>query len=332
MDIAARKDEHWPSAWDYAPGLGELSGGLMRPTVFMLDFKMDSKDGPHLCRLAVDDQKSDKVLSSAIFGQAIFSSSGTDVLLTAYPTIQDGRRLGLIYCTSKPSAIYRASIEKNCGGEVADKEAVTKNAWMPRSWTRLSSRGVSARSPRSLGSEDPCIWLQCEEGGAHKHCDALVSCSDGQVTVEIPVVSVPDAMTGWAGLYSDTQLPKSCLLRNGYLFVADTIQGCTKVLIGYEIGSKRNPTILTPMAGELNLSQTAREKSLIWSYKLLCTDGDNTIVAVRSSSLYPDQLLVGALEQDWTKVKWTIIRNMKTQWEDDRGERKCINLLKYLTD
>jgi acylaminoacyl-peptidase len=295
----------------------------MRPTVFLLDFKLDSEDEPHLGRLAVDENESNRTLSSAMFGQAIFSSTGKDVLLTAYPTIQDGRRLGLIYCTSKPSAIYCTSIEKDCGGKVGDNEAVTMNAWKPRTWTRLSSPGVSARSARSIPGQDRCIWLQCEEGGAHKHCDALVSYSQEQGTIEIPVFSVPDETTGWAGLYSDTQLPRSCLLRKGALFVTDTIRGCVKVLIAYEFGSKSTPSILTPISGELDLSQTAREKSLIWSYKLLCTDGDSRLVAVRSSTLHPDQLLLGSLQQDGISVRWTIVRDLGTQWEQDKGEKSC---------
>lgn len=305
----------------------------MRPAVFLLRFNSGSTEEPQLSQLAVEKEKSDTTLTSAIFGQAVFSSTGKDVFVTAYPTLQDGRRLGLIYCTNKPSAVYRASVEEGSGGRVGDKDAVARHPWTPQRWTRLSSPGISARSPRATKGPQECIWLQCEEGGAHRDCDSLASYSHGQVRVEIPIVSTLVPQTDyWAGLYCDTRLPRSCTLKEGRIVVADTISGCSTIIVSHPLGSTSVPINLTPAGDDIALVQTARERSLIWSYKLLCTDGERALVAVRSSSLQPEQVLLGTLEQDGTKANWLIVRRLGQQWEQEEGEKNLPLCRKVLTD
>lgn len=167
VDIASRKTKDSFNDWEYKPGLGEQAASLVQPTIYLLNFNLSSGEEPTLSRLAIDDTETDQSLSTSLFGQAVFSSTGEDIFVTAYPTLLDGRRLGVAFCTNYPSIVYKASVEKDSGGKIGDKDAIAENLWHPHKWTRLSSAGFSARSPRSLGEENDCFFLQSESGGAH---------------------------------------------------------------------------------------------------------------------------------------------------------------------
>ena len=255
------------------------------------------------------------MLSTALFGQAVFSTSGKDIYVTAYPTLLDGRRLGIVYCSNRPAVVYRASVGESRGVKVGDKEAEAERAWVPDEWTRLSLSGYSARSPRARAGQDGCFWLQSEEGGAHRDCDSLFS----QAGVEIPIQATPDVSTGWPGLYVD-QLRRSCLLEKVQGLATDSIWGSRKAIVLHRFGSNTAPTLLTPLDDALALDQTPEERGLPWSYTLLCTDDVDTLVAVRSSPLHPQQLLVGKLDEKGSSIDWVIARRFAEEWQDDKGE------------
>lgn len=318
VDISSRKSKDTLNDWEYKPGLGEQTGGMVQPTIFLLRFNLSNNEGPTLSKLSAKEDGSDQALSTAIFGQAVFSSTGKDILVTAYPTLLDGRRLGVTFCTNYPSIVYRASIEKGSGGKIDDKDAIANNPWYPQKWLRLSMTGFSARSPRSVGVEGDCFFLQSEEGGAHRDCDALVYSTKGQMRIEVPFQQCPDRSTRWAGLYSDAQLPRSCLLNTLGGLVTDTILDCSKIIILIKFESQSAPIDLTPTAQDLE--QSAIEKKFLWNYRVLCTDGEDTILAVRSAPQHPDQLLVGVVEPDGNKAKWSIIHRIASQWEKEKGK------------
>jgi acylaminoacyl-peptidase len=151
VDISARKGEGSLGDWEYRAPLGEKFGGQAEPSVFLLHFSITDSGAARVLRLAAPVNSSDPALRSALLGQAVFSSSGKAIYLTAYPTLPDGRRLGIIYCSNRPAVVYKIATEEMRGEDVKDEEdgSSTAKVWRPRSWTRLSASGSSARSPRS---------------------------------------------------------------------------------------------------------------------------------------------------------------------------------------
>ncbi|UZJ54196.1 hypothetical protein CBS101457_003516 [Exobasidium rhododendri] len=302
VDIISRKEGSGLQDWEYQAPLGEKFGGQIRPTVFLLKLHLQTGEGAKLQCLAVPSGGDDRELSSALLGQAVFSSSGKAIFLTAYPTLQDGRRLGIIYCSNRPAAIYRIMVEESVRGDEGDKDAAQFSVWTPQTWSRLSATGFSARSPRSKAERDTCFWLQSEEGGAHRDCDAIISSDEsGKTREEIPIQSTPSKSSGWPGLFVD-QLRGSCLLQKVGGMATDTIWGSRKTIVLHLFQSNSTPIDLTPLGSTLSIYQSEKEEEQVWSYTLLCTDGEDTIIASRSSPTQPQQILVGVLQSTARKV------------------------------
>ncbi|KAJ2939170.1 hypothetical protein O0L34_g8482 [Tuta absoluta] len=84
-------------------------------------------------------------------GQARFSPDGASVVGVAWET--EPNRLGLIFCTNRPSYIFQLTLDGTM--------------------TKLSSAGLAVRSPRFTPCGD-LIWLQRAADGPHHACHAIV--------------------------------------------------------------------------------------------------------------------------------------------------------------
>lgn len=311
VDIASRKSHDGLQAWEYRAPLGEKFAGQIEPSVFLIQFNVKSRGELRICCLAAAKDEKDAAISTALFGQAVFSSSGKEVYLTAYPTLLDGRRLGIIYCSNRPSVIFKAPIDFAAGGSIKDADAVKNKLWHPSEWSRLSSLGFSARNPRAK-STGGCIWLQAEQGGAHNDCDSLVSSdSKGTITEEISIVDIPDLKSPFPGLYA-TSLKRSCVMDKSQMIMLDTIWGSNRAVVAHQVGSKLLPSAIS--------QATASQDTPLWSYAFLCSDGSDTVLATRSSPLHPQQVVIATISSVKDDMDWKVVYDAASQWRDEQGE------------
>ena len=155
-------------SYEYRPQLGSAYIGKFYPKVFQLNFNLASESGSSAQLYSIDPDlvaKQDS-LRDPILSQAIFSPNGDQVLLTAYPALIDGRRLGLGACSNRPSIVYSingnaSEDQKNNSSEekeASSNNSIIKNAlnWKPQNWHRLSREGESGRAP-AVASKDKCV-------------------------------------------------------------------------------------------------------------------------------------------------------------------------------
>ncbi|XP_030022187.1 acylamino-acid-releasing enzyme isoform X2 [Manduca sexta] len=88
-------------------------------------------------------------------GQVRFTPDGLGVVGVAWPT--EPRRLGLIFCTNRPSFIFALTLDGNL--------------------KKLSKEGVSVRSPR-FSPNGELVWLQRLADGPHHACHQIIRMQD----------------------------------------------------------------------------------------------------------------------------------------------------------
>ncbi|XP_028174250.1 acylamino-acid-releasing enzyme-like isoform X1 [Ostrinia furnacalis] len=127
-------------------------------------------------------------------GQVVFAPDGESVVGVAWET--EPRRLGLKFCTNRPSYIF----------------SLTNDGTMKK----LSSEGMAVRSPR-FSPEGDLVWLQRTTGGPHHACHALVMMKKGQsevsTIIDIVDTEIQIANGSFHGLYCQA-LPERCFVDN----------------------------------------------------------------------------------------------------------------------
>ncbi|XP_013143023.1 PREDICTED: acylamino-acid-releasing enzyme-like [Papilio polytes] len=93
-------------------------------------------------------------------GQVRFAADGRGVLGVAWLT--EPRRLGLIFCTNRPSYIFELSFDGKLN--------------------KVTSEGLSVRSPRRGAAE--LVWLQRGAGGPHHACHSIQAKKNDNVCIE----------------------------------------------------------------------------------------------------------------------------------------------------
>lgn len=316
-------------AYDYDPSLGERFTDQDHPAIFLLRLHSDEQQKPDLFQLKAWD--SDLLGPGALLGQASICDEGNAIVLLAHSPIQDGRRLGTFACTNRPSAIYKIdldsemldSLAKKRSGEGQRNDGVID--WSPHHWIRLSRENFSARSPRVLNRNGTVLsWLESEEGGAHRDCDALMigRGNDKNPRVAIPIQDIPDKTSGWPGIFAD-ELPRHCTLdyQGRLAVVFTTIWGSRRTIAVHFIDGASDVMDVTPSTlcptGDRESPRGQGRHTEPWSYTLLCTDGFKTLLAVRSHPAHPQQVLVGHLEESLESIQWSLVKQLADDWHND---------------
>ncbi|XP_045535567.1 acylamino-acid-releasing enzyme-like [Papilio machaon] len=131
-------------------------------------------------------------------GQVRFSPDGQSVVGVAWET--EPRRLGLIFCTNRPSYIFKLTLDGNL--------------------SKITSEGLSVRSPRySDGGE--LVWLQRNSEGPHHACHAIFAKKNDQTQIATVIDIIDTEMTtsngeAFHGVYSQA-LPSRCFASGGRL-------------------------------------------------------------------------------------------------------------------
>lgn len=280
----------------FTPKLGESFPGKKRPTIYL--FRWRDNDGvasvpPNEPRHALNALSiSTAHPTNVLLGQATFAADDR-VLATGFEYGPDGRLLGLVWCTNRPSAIWELTIPAS---------ATSEGGVMPCSASKLSPPGRSSRSPRILsdGSSSTLFWLSNETldtCGAHASCVSLHS-MDLESRKERTIVDTiwEPLEDGFPGLYLDPSLPLHPFLQLGSVphIITHSIWGsrCTVLLISTEDGTVKD---LTP-----------DEDGQLYSWKVFGTDGANRVICSRSAPTIPHELILGEFDESGN-VSWQIL-------------------------
>ncbi|CAG9786385.1 unnamed protein product, partial [Diatraea saccharalis] len=138
-------------------------------------------------------------------GQVRFSPDGQSVVGVAWQT--EPRRLGLMFCTNRPSCIFTLTLDGHM--------------------KKVSVEGMAVRSPRFSPNGD-LMWLQRSTGGPHHACHALVMLPNGQREVTTVVGVVQDELKivggdSFYGVYC-AALPNRCFSADGKRILLSTQQ------------------------------------------------------------------------------------------------------------
>ncbi|KAJ0176985.1 hypothetical protein K1T71_006994 [Dendrolimus kikuchii] len=241
--------------------------------------------GKHLSVIVVCNLETEKLsilegLPHALCpGQVRFSPDGRSVVGVAWET--EPRRLGLIFCTNRPSFIFVLTLDGNL--------------------RRLSSAGQAVRSPRISPNGD-LVWLQRPADGPHHACHQLMimknyyMLQDAQPSVIIDIVPTEVKIANdvsFYGLYNQS-LPENCFSDDGKRIVFSTPQQNEVRSYVADIDSKRIMDI--------------SNKSTPGSTSILDLRSD-VLLAVCSSLTTPGQLYIARLPSQGNEstIEWHCI-------------------------
>ncbi|XP_047995614.1 acylamino-acid-releasing enzyme-like isoform X2 [Leguminivora glycinivorella] len=180
-------------------------------------------------------------------GQVRFAPDGKSVVGVAWET--EPRRLGLIFCTNRPSFIFDLTLD----GKL----------------TKLSAEGKAVRSPRFRPNGD-LIWLQRAADGPHHACHALVINKKGQSEVS-PIIDIVQTEIATSqnkpfyGLYNQS-LPKNCFTKDGASIVFSTPSVCDVKTYTVDIESGKIAEIASPNSRSGSLAVLDVKNDVILAY------------------------------------------------------------------
>ncbi|KAH9036678.1 alpha/beta-hydrolase [Lactarius hengduanensis] len=287
------------SKFRFLPDYGERYVGRKRPTLFLARWAQNAESRaegaiPTVHGITVP-ATSDASIS---FGQAQFVTD--DVLLaTGYEFSEDGRRLGIMACYNRPTAIWELKLD------------LAQDAIVALSATKLSDPTRAARSPRPIPGTSAAFWLSHELGGPHASCFSLhklalhagtAGAETATASVLVPVVDkIRDGfMDGFAGLYVDNLLARPFVRTGGRVYLLSrTSQRSRLEIILIDLEQPESVVRLTP----------AESSDDLWSWSPLATDGRKWVLASRSAPTVPNELVLGRLEEHGgrPRVTWQVI-------------------------
>lgn len=224
----------------YQAPMGEKYARDFQPRLFLL--RVGGSLPAHLQELRTT--KPDRILA-----QGVLTSDGNWVAATAYDAMADGRRLGQVYCTNRPSSIRAFPVPEDVKGNEKESQhlsarakvtAATVVTMQESKMRQLSTPGRAARSPRAVPSSkrSQVIWLETPEGGPHNSSSAICTAmladdSDGEVQEIIPL-DYKDSHDANSGLWID-QLPREPFITSDkgedeMLFGLTTISGSKRIV------------------------------------------------------------------------------------------------------
>ncbi|XP_060802814.1 acylamino-acid-releasing enzyme isoform X2 [Amyelois transitella] len=129
-------------------------------------------------------------------GQVRFTPDGKSLVGVAWET--EPRRLGLIFCTNRPSVIFKITLDGSYS---------------------IISEGHSVRSPKFNRNGD-LYWLQRTSGGPHHACHELKRYNGSQTTTVIPIVDTDMIISNgmFHGLFC-LSMPSRCFASDGRIVI-----------------------------------------------------------------------------------------------------------------
>ncbi|KAE8251646.1 hypothetical protein A4X13_0g3909 [Tilletia indica] len=307
--------------YDYRPSFGEKLQARVRTTLFLL--KLDD--------LSVSELKLHSGEDGPMPAKSVFSADGKSIYTTILTFIGDGRRLGQVYCTNRPSAIHEISLPAN-----GDKKWEVKL----NEETRRSEPGISAISPYPVPNS--VVYLGFKEGGAHGGCCAVFRAKKGSVKELVPFQYQPSE-DGWRGLYAQS-FPTFALLKLGssaFLIISGIRQARNTPIvidINEPVGRVNVANLIRPTStsshcparrqtGEDHAAHllSLEEEHGSWSYTVLNTDLGRNVLARRSRPNVPHQLVLGSLAESYSetgrqeyRMQWSVLWRADADFPQDK--------------
>ena len=289
------------SKFRFLPDYGERLVGRKRPTLFLTRWARDAESHAEGAKPTVHSITVPATSNAPIsFTQAQFMADDT-LLATGYEFSEDGRRLGIMACYNRPTAIWELKLDLAPGPQ--DTIAAL-------SATKLSDARRASRCPRPIPGTNAALWLSHELGGPHASCFSLHKITwDRGDGAEVPAASVlvpvidkirDEFMDGFAGLYGEC-LPARPFIRTG---------GRTYLLTRTSHRSRLEITLVDLEQPESVVRLTPPESSDdLYSWSALATDGRKWVLASRSAPTVPNELVLGRLEEQGgrPRVTWQVI-------------------------
>ncbi|KAK4049284.1 alpha-actinin [Microbotryomycetes sp. JL201] len=266
------------------------------------------------------------------FGQPVFTrdddSGCSRLLTTGYSRLGDARKLGIVYCQNRPSAIYLLSlkVEKT----VVDDKKV-ENAWTVHDTQVLTTADRSARSPRAWFPtvEDDIlgVFLSNEAGGPHGSCTSLHVIRQHRTEVIVDVVHRAISLDEFPGLYID-QLPQECFVcfREGPTILTSSIWGSRKVPLAIDVQSGKVTSLAPWPKGDKDEVEVPflHQYRGLDSFVVMGTDGWDKVVALRSGCTYLPIIVVGDLRNDResVSVEWEVVHQIRATPEIEEALSK----------
>nr|CAI5825040.1 unnamed protein product [Callosobruchus analis] len=204
-------------------------------------------------------------------GQPKYSNDGSYIVGVAYQV--EPRKLGLIYCTNRPSTIFRLDFNGNYFG--------------------LPLKDMSVKSPVFSCDGKSLLWLQRKAGGPHASCMALVKTElplieESSVKTVVPIVDTEMKINGgktFYGLYNGNFLKRPWA--SGNRLLVNTIQkyAVNSYVINIENGD----------VSELNYADGSQ---------IVLDVYDDIVLAAQRTYLKPDKIVLGKLSAGGTDITW----------------------------
>ncbi|PLW36807.1 hypothetical protein PCANC_13936 [Puccinia coronata f. sp. avenae] len=294
----------WLERNRYVPDFGEQLTKIYLPAIFLVSINDDDhsvsagKEDKTLAPIIqLTDESTD--LARLIWGQVVFGHSSNqesvEIFCTGFASLSDHRRLGLIYCQNRPSAIYQLSFKIPLIEKPADNQTLKLLHPTNLISHRISAPDRSARSPRVI--DDLIVYLTNPIGGPHASCASLnvYDTKTRKEKVLIGPVDEPKDDNPFPGLYIDDLPPQPVLYDPSdprrALIVTSSIWGSLKKMLTIDLqtgGIKAHPP---PCDG---------------SCAVLNTDNGKQVLSVISHTNSSPQVWIAKLDQGgrftWQKV------------------------------
>ncbi|KAM0754121.1 hypothetical protein T439DRAFT_378208 [Meredithblackwellia eburnea MCA 4105] len=317
--------------YKYDPDYGEKFTGKKLPTVFLLvlpgsPFAIEKTAKPAIHRLTHED-----LLKNTGFGQPVLlpSDESPRVLVLGYSALGDLRKLGIVFCSSRPAALYELEMwqvkskkknsESNDSGSETEgvKKTATSTVWKAGAAIRQSPPGRSIRSarvytpPPGVKGEPLLVFLSNRENGPHASCGQLhaVRLGSGSQTVLVPEVGAPKTLAEFPGLYVEQLPQKPFLLADGVPHVVlSSLWRSRRVplAVSLKTGEVRNLAPWPTPSDDPVLPYLATDREKLLSISVLGTDGNSRILGIRSGPFRLPEVVL--LNLNVSATEWKTIR------------------------
>ncbi|CEH14255.1 Dipeptidyl aminopeptidase [Ceraceosorus bombacis] len=306
-----RTEDRLKAFW-YEEPLGEKSGSVLRPRVFLVRF--NTKTAAQVSAQPEISQLDLSRLTEALgrgagevpHAQPAFSTDDSGhaaVVAHVYLGIQDGRQLGIIYCTNRPSILIRVAVPSAPRDDAKDTTserkpaAPVKTAWIPNGAECLSAViGASTRSVRVPDAgKSEVVYLQSPEGGPHSD-ESQLRCKLQNADQVVNLAPEDGDAGAFPGLFAGS-LPASCFLSldgtgKPTHLISNTLWGSKSTSLVVPISGSGPANILRPILA----NEQAGE--LPYSYNALATNGQRHALISRSCQSTPLQVFLVELGSD----------------------------------
>lgn len=211
------------------------------------------------------------------------------------------------YCCNRPDAIYHISVPASV--EIAKATA-----------RRISNVKRSARYARVLHLKDGhiLVYVSNRRGYEHNSCATLhkrkmpIDPTSAEVDdILVKTVSAPSYSGGFPGLFPDNP-PSQCLLTSSG---SNARVGKSYIVLGTAWGSRTTIILVDLEDGSV---QDAGSNE-ITSYRLLSTDNSSQVIAIRSSTISPPEIVLGTFASSrGSKVVWSSIKSWQYRFQESK--------------